>query len=66
MYGARTASAGREEDLLRDDCGQGLVEYAIIIALIAVVSFIGVRGLGNGSGNVHSVSATATKTAENR
>ena len=27
--------------LMLDECGQGLVEYAIIIALIAVVAIVG-------------------------
>jgi pilus assembly protein Flp/PilA len=34
------------KQLLRDEEGQGLVEYGIIIGLIAIVCITAVRGLG--------------------
>jgi Flp pilus assembly pilin Flp len=35
-----------------DEAGQGLVEYAIILGLIAVVSIIAATALGNGVSGV--------------
>jgi pilus assembly protein Flp/PilA len=32
--------------MLRDDEGQGLVEYALIIALVSVVAIVALRALG--------------------
>jgi Flp pilus assembly pilin Flp len=34
-------------DTLRDDSGQGLVEYAIIIALVSIVAIATLRTLGH-------------------
>jgi len=36
--------------LLTDD-GQGLVEYALIIALVSIVAMVALRALGNGANN---------------
>ena len=33
-------------DFIRDDEGQGLVEYALLLALIAIVSIIAITNLG--------------------
>jgi len=33
--------------LLKDDSGQGLVEYALIIALVSIVAIVVLRTLGN-------------------
>ncbi len=33
-------------NLLKDEEGQGMVEYGIIVALIAVVCIVAVKGLG--------------------
>jgi len=41
----------RFERFLRDDTGQGLVEYALIIALVAAVAFAGLTLLGGKSNN---------------
>jgi pilus assembly protein Flp/PilA len=35
------------ENLLRDETGQDLVEYALIAALIALVAVTGLNGLSN-------------------
>jgi pilus assembly protein Flp/PilA len=37
--------------LLNDDYGQGLVEYALIIALIAIVAMAALRSLGSSANN---------------
>jgi pilus assembly protein Flp/PilA len=37
--------------MLKDDAGQGLVEYAIIIALVSVVAIVTLRLLGNRANN---------------
>ncbi len=36
---------------LKDDSGQGLVEYALIIALVAIVAIGALQVLGNKSNN---------------
>ena len=36
---------------LRDEEGQGMIEYALIIALIAVVAIVALRTLGNSVSN---------------
>jgi len=33
-------------DFIRDESGQGLVEYALIIALVVVVAIVAIRLLG--------------------
>jgi pilus assembly protein Flp/PilA len=37
--------------MLRDDEGQGLVEYALIIALISVVAIVALRLIGGNASN---------------
>lgn len=37
--------------MLSDDAGQGLVEYALIIALIAIVVIAALRALGGSANN---------------
>jgi pilus assembly protein Flp/PilA len=37
--------------MLRDDEGQGLVEYALIIALVSIVAIAALRLLGNKANN---------------
>jgi len=37
--------------MFRDDEGQGLVEYALIIALISVVAIVALRLIGNSASN---------------
>lgn len=32
-----------------DESGQGMVEYALIVALIAVVAIVAVKAIGNGA-----------------
>ena len=36
---------------LSDESGQGLVEYALIIALVSIVAIAALRALGNSSNN---------------
>lgn len=38
--------AGFLKRLYRDEAGQGLVEYSLVLALIAAVCFVAVRELG--------------------
>jgi len=38
-------------NLLNDDGGQGLVEYALIIALVAMVALVALRVLGDKAKN---------------
>jgi pilus assembly protein Flp/PilA len=40
--------------MLKDDAGQGLVEYAIIIALVSIVAVATLRILGNKANNALS------------
>lgn len=42
----------------RDDAGQGLAEYALILALIAVASIIILAALGGQIGNVFGTIST--------
>ncbi|MBC5811679.1 MAG: Flp family type IVb pilin [Candidatus Eremiobacteraeota bacterium] len=37
--------------MLRNDDGQGLVEYALIIALVSIVAMAALRTLGNKANN---------------
>ena len=37
--------------MLNDDYGQGLVEYALIIALVSVIAMTALRDLGGGANN---------------
>lgn len=37
--------------MLRDDAGQGLVEYALIIALVSIVAIAALRFLGTKADN---------------
>jgi pilus assembly protein Flp/PilA len=37
--------------MLNDDYGQGLVEYALIIALVSIVAMIALRALGSSANN---------------
>lgn len=38
-------------NFLRDDAGQGLVEYSLIIALISIVCIAALQALGNKANN---------------
>jgi pilus assembly protein Flp/PilA len=44
-------------DLAADESGQGLVEYALIIALVAIVAIAALQVLGNKSSNTLSNAA---------
>ena len=46
-------------DLLHDDEAQGLVEYALIVALVSVVAVVALRLLGHRLNNSLSNSANA-------
>jgi len=45
--------------MLRDDDGQGLVEYALIIALVSVVAIVALRLLGGNAKSALNNAATA-------
>ncbi|MBV8331340.1 MAG: Flp family type IVb pilin [Candidatus Eremiobacteraeota bacterium] len=45
--------------LLRDEQGASLVEYAVIVALIAVVSIVVLATLGNNASSVLAPAATS-------
>lgn len=34
-------------EFLRDENGQGMVEYALIIALVSIIAIVALRALGN-------------------
>jgi len=42
---------GNSIQALKDDKGQGLVEYALILVLIAIVVIAAVRGIGSNANN---------------
>ena len=52
-------------NLLRDQSGQGLVEYALVLTLIAVVCVAALAFLGKRSSNVYSNITTAINAATN-
>ena len=39
--------------LLKDEDGQGMVEYGIIIALISVVAIVAIKSMGNKVGDAY-------------
>ncbi len=43
---------------LKDDSGQGLVEYALIIALVSIVAIAALQLLGNKASNTLNNAAT--------
>jgi pilus assembly protein Flp/PilA len=45
--------------ILRDDCGQDLVEYALVVALIALAAVTGMQGLAT------SINGAFTKVGSN-
>jgi len=45
--------------MLRDDAGQGLVEYALIIALVSIVAIAALQFLGKQSKNALNNAAAA-------
>jgi pilus assembly protein Flp/PilA len=45
--------------MLRDDEGQGLVEYALIIALISVVAIVALRLIGTNASTKLTSAGTA-------
>jgi len=60
MHTIRTA-VSLIRNLLSDDCGQGLVEYSLVFAIIALGSVTGMGSLASGLNDVFStVSSTLT------
>jgi len=47
LKGALVKIAHAFQTFLSDDCGQGLVEYALIITLVAVVAIAGLTLIGS-------------------
>ncbi|MFA5634732.1 MAG: Flp family type IVb pilin [Anaerovoracaceae bacterium] len=39
-------------ELMKDESGQGMVEYGLIIALVAVVAIVALGALGGGLGGI--------------
>ncbi len=39
-------------ELMKDESGQGMVEYGLIIALVAVVAIVALGALGGGLGEI--------------
>ncbi len=60
-YAHETGPANGEQMIrfLKDDAGQGLVEYALIITLVSVVAVAALSVLGKKASNSLSNSATA-------
>jgi len=56
---------GNFKKLVREEEGQGLVEYALIVALIAVVAITAVRMMGNSITNLFTNTATTLDTSLN-
>jgi Flp pilus assembly pilin Flp len=46
--------------ILRTECGQGVMEYALILALVAVACFIGIHLLGSGTRNLYANISNST------
>ncbi len=46
-------------NMLRDEEGQGLVEYALIIALVSIVAITALKFLGNKANNTLSNAASS-------
>jgi pilus assembly protein Flp/PilA len=40
--------------ILHDDCGQDLIEYALVVALIAFAATVGMGSVANGINNAFS------------
>jgi len=49
---------GKFTTFLQDDAGQGLVEYALIIALVSIVAIAALQFLGQKASNTLSNAAT--------
>jgi pilus assembly protein Flp/PilA len=45
--------------MLRDESGQGLVEYALIIALVSIVAIAALKVVGKHASNTFSIVANA-------
>ena len=50
---------------VRDERAQGVLEYALIVAFIAVVCIVGVRQVGTGTRNFYSNISTSTNAIGN-
>jgi len=55
-------SVARLKQLLADDIAQGLVEYALVLSLLAVVALLGLRLLGARVNN--SLTSSANKIGD--
>jgi pilus assembly protein Flp/PilA len=49
----------RVSEFLRDDSGQGLVEYALIIALVSIVAIAALQYLGAKASNTLNAAANS-------
>lgn len=52
---------GKAKETLKNANGQGLVEYALILVLIAIVVLAAVKGVGHTTSNVFDAVNTAIK-----
>jgi Flp pilus assembly pilin Flp len=48
---------------LRDDMGQDLIEYVLLLALIALITIVGLQSLGTATNNTYRVASTAINDA---
>jgi len=53
----------RLRNFVRDDEGQDLIEYALLVALIAIVAVVGVKAAGVQVGAIFSKIATDLETS---
>ena len=49
--------------LVKEEEGQGMIEYVLIVALIAIVAIVAVRAVGNSVGNVWDETSEALDNA---
>ncbi|HJV35018.1 Flp family type IVb pilin [Geomonas sp.] len=51
----------KAQEFLRDESGQGLVEYALILVLIAIVVIAAVKGIGSSANSTFTTISNTMK-----